>query len=96
LYLRKPNKHPVIAERTTNENVSNKLRLIKHKSTKTRSEIPDTSPSRPSSRLKAFIVPTINNRRIIAAGIIENSIVKKLIDENFGIRKNNSKEAAIV
>jgi len=94
LYLRKPIKHPAIDESTTNKNVSNKLRLIKNRSIKTRSDIPDTSPSRPSIRLKAFMVPTIKSRRIIVEGIIENSIVKKLIDENFGTRNSKSREAA--
>jgi hypothetical protein len=96
LYLRNPIKHPVIDERTTKEKVSKKLRLIKNRSVKTSSEIPETRPSRPSRRLKAFIVPTINNTRMKIPGTIENSTVNKVRDENFGIRKSRSREAATV
>jgi len=94
--LRKPIKQPVIDESITNAKVSNKLRLIKNSSVKTRREIPETRPSRPSRRLKAFNVPTINTTRMKIPGRIENSIVNKVIDENLGSRKSIRREAATV
>jgi hypothetical protein len=84
LYLRKPSRQPIMAESTTSEKVSNEFRLTKNNRVNISNEIPATSPSRPSSRLKELIVPTIKNTSNITEGTIGNSSLNTLTELNFG------------
>ena len=86
LYFRNPIKQPVNEDKRTNRKTFMKFKLKKKSKTAINKEIPEASPSKPSSRLKELIVPTINNTKRIIAGIIDISKPKNLTSEIFGIR----------
>jgi len=78
LYLRKPIRQPINVESRTSRNKSSWLRAMKNRTPDISRVMPDTRPSSPSRRLNEFIVPTINRKIIIAAGMIGYWIPNKV------------------
>ena len=93
MYFRKPIIQPIIEANNIVKKVSDEFRLIKNRSVRQSNEMPETSPSSPSSKLNEFKVPTIKNIRSMLAGITGSGIPKILTDENLGKRNNTRREA---
>jgi len=76
-------------------NKSSWLRAMKNRTQDISRVMPDTRPSTPSRRLNEFIVPTINRKIIIAAGMIGNWIPNKVSVEICGIKCMSNIAAAM-